>query len=481
MISKSFLKSSFLYTFSGALPVLSGLALLPFYTNYLSSRDFVAFGFYQGITLLFQILFSFATESYFGVKYISLADEPEKQKRFTGTISNFLFITGTVLLIVSLLAGPSVFSLVFKQDIGVYFWPFGFYSIITGFFNSYFKVYTNSVIYFKKPVLHLSLNSINFILTIGLSVYGLFLYPDTLNGPIYGRLISGFAIFVLAAIGFYRHSIFTFDRSFMQDLTKFCFPFFIYLLANWALSYIDRYFLKSKIDSDTLASYQLILTCYLGVEFIQNGLSSVIYPKVYEIWNRNKKLETTSESNRYFNVFTSVNVITVIAFCLLVPFVVILFVNKTEFYDSFKYLGLISAGFAARGILYFYFSSILFSRKIWIMVQIFSYSTILQILVTWLLVTEYKLPGVIFAGLISKIITVVFAALLTKNNFTYRFNFMKIYGLPLILVVANIILFLVFPEFNYFVYAGELVLFIAIILFVFKNEVKRAAIQYLNK
>ncbi|MCC6370126.1 MAG: hypothetical protein IT236_03870, partial [Bacteroidia bacterium] len=80
MISKGFLKSSAIYTIGGALPMVAGLIMLPFYTNYLSEGNYTQLLFYISLSLLFQILFSFSSESYFGVQYSKLVNEPERQK-----------------------------------------------------------------------------------------------------------------------------------------------------------------------------------------------------------------------------------------------------------------------------------------------------------------------------------------------------------------------------------------------------------------
>ena len=43
------------------------------------------------------------------------------------------------------------------------FLPYGFYAILTAFFNSYFKTCTNCLIYLKKPALFLTINFINLV------------------------------------------------------------------------------------------------------------------------------------------------------------------------------------------------------------------------------------------------------------------------------------------------------------------------------
>ncbi|MGZ4042232.1 MAG: hypothetical protein ACXVO9_03445 [Bacteroidia bacterium] len=80
MISKSFLKSSLIFTIGGALPMVASIILLPLYTNFLSDIQYTQVAFYIGISLLFQILFSYSIESYFGIEYTRLHADPVRQK-----------------------------------------------------------------------------------------------------------------------------------------------------------------------------------------------------------------------------------------------------------------------------------------------------------------------------------------------------------------------------------------------------------------
>lgn len=481
MISKSFLKSSFIYTIGGALPMAASIILLPFYSNFLDAKQFVALGFYIGISLFLQILFTYSLDTYFGVKYTQLSEDKTEQKNFVGTISILLLIIGVIVLAASFILGPFVFPLIFNDSSGVNFGTFAMASVATAFFNSYFKTGTNTLIYFKKPEQFLWFNCINFVATIGISIAGLYLFPKSLVGPISGRFFSGVIIFFLSIYIFKTNSIWKFDKKFLKDLYKFCTPYLFFVLSIWVLGNIDRYFLVSSIDSQHLAAYDQLLKCFIGIEFLQNILSAVIFPKLFEIWTKNKKHETTPESNRYFNVFTALNIVLLILFCLLIPIFIKIFIPKPEYFHSFNYIGLIAGGYASRSILNFYLSTILYSKSIKNLLMIFGVSSIVQIIITYYLVNQYGLMGAIFAGLITKVVQVVLSYLLTKNTFTYQFNYFKIYGLPVLYLAINVVCFVLFPEFNILVYISQLLLFSLFFYATFKNEIAIVYKQFFVK
>ena len=474
MISKSFFKSSILFTLGGSLPMVAGIILLPFYTNYLSDVNYTQVLFYISISLLFQILFSFSIESYFGIKYSQLSENPEKQKKFIGTVSLILLIIGVGLLILSALFGEQLFKIIYQSNLKMNYWPYGFYSILTAFFNAYFKAATICLIYLKQSKLFLITNVVNFIATIGISLGGLYFYPNSIIGPIYGRLLSGFVIFVMAFAIFNKNGTFVLDKSFFNDLIKFCLPYLFYVICGWILGQIDRYLLQSSILNADLNAYDLILKCFFGIEFLQNSLSAVIFPKLYEIWNKAKNNKTTPESNRYFNVFTAINILQLILFCIFIPLIYKLIVKNVSFYQSEQYIGILAGGYALRSVLNFYLSTIMYTKKINVLLSIFGLSALFQILITLVCIHYFGLIGAIFAGLSTKIIQVLFCVLFTKSVFIYEFNYSKILLIPFIYIIINVAQYYIFSQYNIWLYLTQLITFGLLFYILFKNEIKKA-------
>jgi O-antigen/teichoic acid export membrane protein len=478
VISKSFLKSSIVFTLGGALPMVASIILLPFYTNYLSDLNYTQVTFYITVSLLLQILFSFSIESYFGIKYTQLYEEPDKQKKFIGTVSILLLLIGIGLLIITAFFGNFIFSKIHRKDLLMEFWPYGFYSVLTAFFNSYFKASTISLIYLKKSRLFLGLNFINFIATIAISIAGMYIYPNTIIGPIYGRLLSGVIIFFLAQYIFFKQGEFVLEKKFLKELVQFCMPYVFYVICTWVLSFFDRYILQKYISNEDFNAYDLVLKCFFGIEFLQNSLSAVIFPKLYEIWNKEKTNTTTKESNRYFNVFTAINILQLILFCVFIPIIYKLIIHNQNFYRSEVYIGILAAGYALRSIFNFYLSTILFTKKIGILFKIFGISAAFQIIVTIIVAKEYGLMGAIYAGLGTKVLQVILFMLFTKNVFTYKFNYFKIIVLPLAFVSINVLQFLVFKNYNIIQYLIQLVIFGILFFLLFRNEIRQTLVSF---
>jgi O-antigen/teichoic acid export membrane protein len=479
MISKSFLKSSLVFTIGGALPMVASIILLPFYANYLGDGNYTRILFYILISSLFQILFSFSTENYFGIKYSQLFEDPEKQKRFIGTVSSLLLLIGGGLTLLSVFFGDIVFRAMSREDLVLEFWPYGFYSVLTGFFNAYFKTATICLIYSRQSRLFLYGNIINFFATIIISIGGLFLFPGTIVGPIYGRLLSGVIIFLIGHYIFVKNGVVTFDTSFLKEMKAFCIPYLLYALCGWILAGSDRYILlEFHIEIKSLNAYDLLLKCFFGIEFLQNSLSAVIFPRLYDIWAKNKENRTTPESNRYFNVFTVINIIQLILFCIFIPIVYKIFIRNATFYESERYIGVLAAGYALRSILNFYLATILFTKNISVIFKVFAFCTVFQLIFTVIAAKYYGLDGVIYVGLATKILQVILCMLFTKPIFKYEFNYFKIIAVPFIYIGINLVQFVAFKEYNVLVYIFQLLIFSILFYTLFKNEIKKVLISF---
>lgn len=480
MISKSFFKSSIIITLSGAMPMIGGIILLPFYTNYLPSLQFTQLAFYILITLLTQIIFAFSIDTYFGVKYTQLSNAPLEQKKFTGTISILLLGIGIILLLLFSLSGSFLFSVCFLPEFEMEFWPWGFYSVLTGFFNAYFKTATNCLIYFKKERLYFGVNFINFITTLLISIGGLKLFPNSLIGPMYGRLISGSIIFFLAQYIYISNGTLKFESTFLKDLIVFCIPYVLVVICSWIIGFIDRMFLQYHISKIEFNAYDTVLKCFFGVIFVQNGLSAVIFPKVYEIWKKEGLNQTTKESNRYFNVFNFVNIMQLIFFCIAIPILYKIFIKKSEFYQSDHYVGLLATSYALTGILNFYLATIQFTKNSVLLLKIYIITATFQIILTYFGIKYFSLLGAIYTSLFTKIIQVLLTVILTKKIFKYEYNYFKIIGLPFVYIIYNIIQYHISTDYNLFLYLLQFTLFTIAFYFIFKKEIKIVLSKYLK-
>lgn len=474
MISKEFIKSSFVYSFIGALPLASSFILLPFYTNLLTTNDFGMLMLYIAFTALIQIIVNFGLDNFVALYYVEVRDDKIKQKQYVGTSIISLFILGAFIILLFFLVGNPIFNalnnvLYKKKDL--IFFPWGFMCVVTAFFNSFFKTYTNLLIYQQRPGRFFWMNIFNFTLTIAISVIGIYMYPYSLLGPMWGRLLSGVGIFILAFIFFMKEFGINFSKEYLKPLFDFCYPLVLYLLILWVVGNIDRYIILYFSNPTEVGIFDFAIKCTFLLEFTQNGLTSAIQPKIFNIWKDQNQISCSTEVNRYYNGLTAVSLLLIPIFIIAIPVVIPLFVNNSAYYNSFSFLAVLSLGFATRGLYTIYISPILYLRKSKVLPKIFFISAIIQIIASTFLIKFFGIVGAVWAVFLLKPIQVFLLYLEVRKDYVFKFNKKKQIYLPL----AYCILILIGEQFLPYInrillYSIELFIIGALVILTYKKE-----------
>jgi O-antigen/teichoic acid export membrane protein len=471
MIKFSFIKESLFYTIGNALPMLASVILLPFYANLLTTTNYVALSFYIGIAILFQIIFSFSFEQYYGVIYTEVKHSEEKIKVLNGSVLLFLIMYGTLLTLILLPFGNQILSYIFDKDIPVIFFPYGLLSVLTGFLNAVFKILMTTYIYSQKPKTFFLSNFINFLATVILSLSGLYIFPDSLIGPIYGRFLSGLVIVFFNIIILKNNIMWKIDFNFIKETIYKSSALFGTSLTLWVTANIDRYFLKNYIDVNLLASYDLIMKCFVGVEFIQNGLSMAIISKVFDVWKKENKVNFNITSNRYFNVFILSTTAFIVVFTFILPLFIQLIIKEEKYYTAFNLIGLIAVAYILRNNIYSYNFALLYSKKTNVIFLSNVISVLIQVIINYLFIPKYGLIIAIYAYITARLTNILLYHFYVKKNVEFNINYLKWYGITIISSVLFILSYYYFSAnylLNYFVI---MLIFFAIVIFIYKNEV----------
>ena len=449
MISTRFIRSSLLYTLGGAMPMASGLLLLPFYTDLLALETYGILMLYVAFSLFIQLFTTYALDAYLGIHYLELQHDAQKSKQLVAEVSGLLLIIGLGVLIFSFFAGNTLFDLSFNREGNLSFFPWGILSVLVGVLNGIFKVATNLLVYRQEAWKYFLYNLFNLVLTVSISLVGLYQFPGELTGPIWGRVLSGIGISALAILYLGRNYGIRLSFGSLKDLNKFCAPYVLYMLMIWVLSNIDRYIINATLDAEKVGLFDFALRCAMVIELLQNGLMAAVNPPVFTLWKNDGTQSTTTESNRYFNGFTAVSILLVAFFALAIPSAVPMFVKNEAFYPSLMLINLLLSGFVLRGIYHYYLSPLLYLKNTKLLPIVFACSAAVQIPLTWYLAKNYGIEGAVFANISVKAVQVVLLWLFVRTRFHFKFNALKLIVLPLLFIGAQVAIWQVSHTFSW--------------------------------
>lgn len=482
MISSNFIKSSIVYSIVGALPYACGFILLPFYTNLLTTEQFGLLALYIALTGIFQVISGFAMEQYIAVQYIENKDNPKILRQNVATIVGLQIIAGIVLTVIMFATGNYLlteFSSISGGKTLLEFYPWGLMCVATAICNSMFKTYTVLLIFQQRPVRFFWVNIFNFILTLGVSLSVLYYLPYTLNGPMYGRLISGVGILALSLLLFIREFGFDINFKLAKGILNFCYPMLLGFILIWAVGNIDRYILAYFLDAKDVGIFDFAIKCTLLLELLQSGLMSAITPKVFNIWKEQKISGSTVEVNRYFNGYTAVIIIILPLFVIAIPLLIKLVVVNTDFYTTFKFLGILAAGFAFSGIKSYFNAPLLYFKKTQAILRVNIYTLLAQLIITIILIKHEGIWGAVWAFFIVRFLQVIFLWIESRRVFNYNVNKMKLIFLPLFYIIQIVITVRFIPEEYSTVSAlTQLITISCVVILVYRNEMITLLKQY---
>lgn len=444
-----------MYTIAGSLPMASAIILLPFYLRNLTTDNYGALSLYLAFAVLIQVLTTFSFDTGVYVFYHDYKKDEARLARFLSSVFIFLLLVGAVLTIIFSTFGNWLFALVWSER-DINFFPFGLMSVITGVFQSVFKVHSNLLQTSQKPVLFFWSNLLSFAMIAAGTIVGLELYPQTLWGPIGGRTLAAMvsAAWVLGRIA----NIYgvAFDFKLLKKSFGFNTPSFLYQLQQWSITYFDRFIMAAfQLPLSTIGVYDFAVKCMLGLEFVISGLYNSFYPRVISAVMEQEKKQSTPEINKYYHgLVASIMLmvcLAILAFSMAVDFGIL----GSGYEESLLYLPLIGMIYLVRSMRYYFtmpYGALKYSKPLPV---IYLGVSIFKILIIVILVRQFDVYAVIAAALVSSLVEVYFLWRGIRGKFAFKFNKVKIIIAPLTLAALIAVsqrLFYVGSYVNYSIY-----------------------------
>ncbi|MES2130775.1 MAG: oligosaccharide flippase family protein [Bacteroidota bacterium] len=475
MISKKFFKSSIVYSVVGALPMLSGFILLPFYTgDILSEKTYGYLTLHLVFSLLFQSVFIFCLESFVGPVIIEAKHDTTLLKRKIGAINYYSLLFAGIGIAALLVAGPFIFKVAFKDAEPMQFYPFMCFTVLTSFFNAYFKLYCNQLIYTEQSLRYLIANVVNFVTTLAISITALYWCGDSIMGPLIGRLVSGIIIFLMSLVYLNNQYGCKSDKAFLKEIRKFCLPLLLFCVLNWIFNNADRLFIDKMLNTELVGLFDFGIKCTLGIEIIFGGMNNAVYPKIYALIKENATPAYLKEHlNKYASGYLIVIIMAIVFTLVTVPFAVTIFIKKIFFHKSLAFLAILAVGQVFKVLYYIYIAPLFYYKRTDLVAKSFVFATMVQLLITYTLIYFMGLNGIIIAYIASKPFQILFVYIESNRLIHLPINIIKQIILPIALC-SVVFGFQLIVKDNQVLYYNPMIggLILVVTAFFYRNEIK---------
>jgi len=392
----------------------------------------------MGFSLLVQIFVTYSFDTSIYNYYHDYKKDNDKLSVFVSSVFSFILLVSLATSITLFLLGNWIFEKVYRE-IQLSFYPYGILSVATGIFQAVFKVNSSLLQTQEKAGSFLRFNLLSFSLIAGLTVLGLYLFPNNLIGPIGGRLlavgISG--IWVLGSI--YKEFGFHFDFTLIKSTFGFNHPSLLYQLMMWANLTFDRYILAPFTNVAVVGIYDFAAKCLTAIEFVLGGLYNSFFPKVLGITALQTEKKATVEINRYYNGLTAVTIALVTLCVFGMPIVlqwIVRWFGKPQYLDVIQWMPYIAITYLLRSMRYYVampYAALKYSKPL----PLFYLAIVsTKVFAMILLIPRYGIQGVIIATWIGYVVEVLILYLGVKNKFEIHFNIFKLVIAPTVMALV---------------------------------------------
>lgn len=482
-ISRSFIKGSIIYTAIGALPMASAILLVPFYMAGLSTADFGALSIYLAFSLLVQLLVTYSFDTSLYIHYHEFKNDKARLSAFVSSAFVLMLLIAVGLSIIILPAGGFILGLIFKQQ-DIAFFPNGWLALGGGIFQAIFKVHSNLLQSREKPETFFWSNLFLFTGIVTFTIAGLNVFPQTLIGPLGGRLLALAFAAAWVLLRIFREFGVHFDTGLLSESFSFNFYSFIYQLQQWIINYFDRILMVFYLTLASVGVYDFAIKCLVGIELFMNGLHSAIVPRVVKMITAQGTKGTSLEINRYYNGFIAMIMLVVCGAILVVPIAIdwlSTYLQRPAYKLSMDIIPYIAVLYIGRSIRLYFGLPYLILKYTKPLPVIYAVISTVKIGGIILIADHMGLKGVIATTAASIVVEIVLLYFLSRNRFDFRFNAYKVLIGPAILLSVIVVTELTMQGYENLRRLMYCVLCILVLLVVYRAELKNLRLSNLTK
>ncbi len=405
--------NSIIYSCSGLLLKCFSFFLLPLYTAYLTTEDY-------GIT---SVISSFISTASFVVAfslfsavmrfYVELKEDPEKLKRFYGTVTLFVFLSGALFGVILTLLRKPVSKYLFS---GIDYYPFILVALISLIFSCQHTIFDNILRSQQKAMKSSVCSIVYFLVSVGLNIY----FVVGLKMGALGTLLASLTAYVLYTLYFViemsvtRTIRFCLDITLLRSALKYSIPIMPHNLSTQIAMFVSKLLISGKGSLGGLGIYSVATQFGNIADTIQGYVDSAYGPWLYErLHNKEKSYRQTIRQN--VKLLIAVIGLFFMGISLFAQDYVVLFLDES-YVTAWRYVPLIVTVFAIKTIYYFYVEILFYykeaSRKLFTATLT---SSFLNVLLSFLLIPELGVYGSILADAVSMLVRVTIVVLISRK------------------------------------------------------------------
>jgi O-antigen/teichoic acid export membrane protein len=387
-------KHSAIYGMGNVINKALGFFLLPLYTRYLTPADYGDLALLTVTGSVVGILSQFGLGS---AMFREVIYQESDLNDVQSTSLFFLAIESTILIGFFILISPLLSNIIFQSQNYTHLLRLIFVTTYLSVFNvivmARLRIREQSAIYSGISILR-------FVIGVGLNIYFIVVVELGLEGLILANLsLESFFVMVYLVI-FLRELRMTFSLPILGRMLKFGSPLIPANISNLAMTSADRYFLQHFSTTTQVGLYSLGYNMGLVLNLIVQAIQLAWPANLFEIA---KQSDAEQRFARILTYYTLIVGFIGLGLSVLAREAVII-LTTPEFYSAYIVVPLIVLAYLFFGIRNITNTGLTTKNKMQYAPPIIMATTVLNLVLNYLLIPEYGMLGAAWATLISYII-----------------------------------------------------------------------------
>lgn len=446
---KKLVKNMIIYTIGNLGSKLISFFLLPFYTYYLTTKDYGTYDFITTIIALLVPIISLQLSD--GVYRYILDSKSEKEKTYT--------ISSTFAILICMIFISTIIYVVTRLFVDIEYGDLVFVAIIVTLISGILSQITRALKHNLDYAIGGLINTLFMILS---NIYLVAYLGFKVEGLVISTIVSNaiVLVFYLLRVKIYKYIRFSaVKKQIVNKLCRFSIPLIPNTLNWWVMKLSDRVILKMIMGIDATGIYAI---ANKFPSFI-----SVLNSIFYLAWQESaiEEYDSRERDKYYTKIFDQLSVFVLSGVILLLPITKIMM--KFMVADSFKsavlYIPFLYIGTAFSLFSSFYGTGYLSAKKTGGAFTTSIAGGIINIIINFLLIPKWGIQAASFSTMISFLFMWISRIYQTKEFFNIKLNIRK-----LVTILSCVVIFTMAYYINNVVVESIMVL-LAIILFILFN------------
>lgn len=392
------------YTFWGALDKVFPFILLPLFTRLFTKDDVGYYTLYQTLMIIIPPILTCDIDTSISINFFHYDKDKLSRLIFSSII--YVFVIYAIAMLIGFLLRESI-SDAMK-------FPYVEFAIIIT--NALFLLILSILLCIlrnENKVLHYGMLSFSkTVISYGISLYLIFRCSYSWRGVIYGEFCSGLIIAVLSFILLYRKGYIkpVFEKILLKDSLMTGFPAALHNIGAWLSNSFNSMLVNVLIGIGATGRYGVGATYGLIVSFVHTSINKAYSPYVYGCLKKKQMPKINTLIKKLY-----VLIIGIFIMVTLIGLTLNDYIFGDTYTDVKQFIVPLVLASTLWGLYKIHVAFLFYYKRVWSITKITISTGLLNIPISYFLISNYALIGAAYASVISSVIIYIMIFLSSKK------------------------------------------------------------------